>query len=96
MEKPLADGLVMSLTCMTSFPQIMHDPVIHFDITWSGRGIDQHSIWIRQSNTTLQGITITNKLLFRPLLPSHTGEYTCNLMKNNEVVASRSITVSGM
>ena len=96
MEQPLADGLVMSLTCMAFLSHIKHDSFVHFDITWSGIGIDQHSVWLRQSNATQQGNKIVNKLVFRPLLASHAGEYTCYLVKNNTVVASRSITVSGM
>ena len=96
MEKPLADGLVMSLTCMASLSQHTHNSVSEFDITWKGFGIDQKSIWLRQSITTQQGNSIVNKLVFRPLLTSHTGEYICYLVKNNEVVASSSKTVSGM
>ena len=96
MEQPLADGLVMSLTCMAFLSHVKYDSFVHFDITWSGIGIDQHSVWLRQSNATQQGNKIVNKLVFRPLLASHAGEYTCYLVKNNTVVASRSITVSGM
>ena len=96
MEKPLADGVVMSLTCMAFLSHIEHSSFVNFDINWSGIGIDQHSIWLRQSNTTQQGNRIVNKLVFHPLLASHAGEYTCYLVKNNTVVAARSITVSGM
>ena len=96
MEKPLADGLVMSLTCMAFLSHIEHSSFVNLNINWSGIGIDQHSIWLRQSNTTQQGNRIFNKLVFHPLLASHAGEYTCYLVKNNTVVAARSITVSGM
>ena len=94
MEQPLADGLVMSLTCMALLSQ--RNPTDHFDIIWSGIGIEQKSVWLRQSNTVPQGSGIMNKLLFRPLLSSHIGKYTCYLMMNNKSVASTSIIINGM
>ena len=94
MEQPLVDGLVMSLTCMALLSQTNSN--VHFDIIWSGVGIREQSIWLYQSNTSLQGNGIVNKLVFRPLLASHAGMYTCHLLMNNESVASRSILVSGM
>ena len=96
MEQPLPDGLVMSITCMASLSRHTNNSVNEFDITWKGIGLDQKSIWLRQSITTQQGNSIVNKLVFRPLLASHAGEYICYLVKKNEVVTSRSITVSGM
>ena len=94
MEQPLVDGLVMSLTCMASPFQI--NSAAHFDITWSGVGIGQQSIWLHQAHSSIQGNVIKKKLVFRPLLASHAGKYACYLMMNKEVVASRSIVVSGM
>ena len=95
MERPLADGLVMSLTCTASLSRLTHNLMSGFDITWSGIGIDQKSMWLHRSNTTRHGNSVANKLVFRPLLTSHAGEYICYLVKNNEVVDSKSITVSG-
>ena len=79
MDFSRTDGYRMYLTCVASV-----NSSHRVDMRWSGKAFPQ-SLWIQQAHVMRQGDYIERKLIFKPWLDFHAGEYTCNLIvKDNK------------
>ena len=78
-------GDTYTLTC--SMAAIPDDIAVEPILTWSGPGVDQSSVQLSSSNSTLA-------LTFNPLLTSHRGAYTCEAMFNISQVGISDMTSS--